>query len=271
MNLIKLNLARNCIKYLINAYGIKAIFIPYYICDTVWQAIREENCRVSFYHIGADFMPVEKLPQNAYIIYPNYYGLCVENCQKLANLYSNLIVDNTQAFYSEPMGLASFYSLRKFFPVTDGAYLYSDKLLNCEFEKDSIDLPLVSPQQDYKKFVQNELFLNEQKDIKFIGEKVEKQMKNIDFQSDKQQRLYLYEKYYKKYDKYNKIHLLPKVDEIPFCYAFSPVSDEIKNEIISKNIPLIRLWKNMPKNYIEYNILNDVVAMPLNSYSKYFL
>ena len=51
---IELNLARNCLKYIIRLYGIKQIFIPYFTCPVVWNAIREENCRVKFYHIGED-------------------------------------------------------------------------------------------------------------------------------------------------------------------------------------------------------------------------
>lgn len=271
MELVKLNLARNCIKYLIRLYGIEEIFIPYYICDTVWQAIREEKCNIRFYHIGNDFLPCEILPKKAYIIYPNYFGLCGENCKKLAHFYPKLIVDNTQAFYFEPIGFASFYSLRKFFPVTNGAYLYLEKSSDSYFEKDLPDFDYVSPEQDYDKFVRNELILNNQKNIKFISDKVENCMANIDFQSDKISRIEIYNKYCKKYNKYNKLHFNADLNNVPYCYPFSPVSDEIKDEIIFSDIPLIRLWKDIPKDFIEYNFADDVVAMPLNSYSSNFV
>ena len=271
MKLVKLNLARNCIKYLIRLYGIKEIFIPYYICDTVWQAIREENCKVKFYHIGSDFMPFETLPKSAYIIYPNYFGLCGENCKKLAHIYSKLIVDNTQAFYSDNTGLASFCSLRKFFPVTNGAYLYVKKSLDCFFEKDNLDLEFVLPQVDFDTFVKNERILDYEKDIKYMSDNVEKAMMNIDFEADKLLRLEIYNKYFEKYDKYNKLHFIADKNNIPYCYPFSPKSQEIKNKIISKGIPLIKLWKDISKDYVEYSFAADIVALPLNSYSKYLL
>ena len=271
MKLIKLNLTRNCIKYLISLYGIEEIFIPYYICDSVWQAIREEGCRVKFYHIGSDFMPVENLPKDAYIIYPNYFGMCGENTRKLASLYPNFISDNTQAFYSRPTGLASFYSLRKFFTVTNGAYLYVKQFLDYSFEKDEINFDFVSPQVDFDTFAQNERILDNEKDIKYMSDKVEKDMMNIDFEADKLVRLEIYNKYFKKYDKYNKIHFKPDINNIPYCYPFSPKSEQIKRETVSKGVPLIRLWKDMPKEFIEYDFLSDVAALPLNSYCINFI
>lgn len=44
--------------------------------------------------------------------------------------YSNLIVDNVQAFYTPPIkGLDTIYTCRKFFGVPDEAYLYTDCIL----------------------------------------------------------------------------------------------------------------------------------------------
>ena len=60
MDVIKLNLARNCLKYLIQVYAIRRIYLPYYTCSVVWNSAREENCEVKFYHIDKDFLPTEK-------------------------------------------------------------------------------------------------------------------------------------------------------------------------------------------------------------------
>ena len=77
--IIKLNLARNCLKYLVRIYGIKEIFVPYYSCDTVWKALRQEGCRLHFYHINKNFMPLCEFNKNDFILYINYFGLCDEN------------------------------------------------------------------------------------------------------------------------------------------------------------------------------------------------
>jgi hypothetical protein len=92
MELIKLNLGRSCLKYIIRAYNIKEIHVPYYCCNTVWNAIVQENCRIKFYHIDEIFMPLKEFDKNDYILYINYFGLHEQNCQKLAQKYPNLIV-----------------------------------------------------------------------------------------------------------------------------------------------------------------------------------
>ena len=56
-NKILLNSARNCLKYILRAYKIPKIHLPYYICPVVRQAIREENVKMEFYHIDKFFMP----------------------------------------------------------------------------------------------------------------------------------------------------------------------------------------------------------------------
>ena len=138
MDVIKLNLARNCLKYLIQVYAIRRIYLPYYTCPVVWNSVREENCEVKFYHIDKDFLPTEKFEENDFILYTNYFGINSKNCKILAKKYPNLIVDNSHSFFCKPLGLASFNSLRKFFNVQNGAYLFTSKQLGQVFEVDKI-------------------------------------------------------------------------------------------------------------------------------------
>ena len=62
--IIKLNTARNCLRYILRAYDIKEIFVPYYFCPTVKSAIRKENVKINFYHIDKNFMPVQNFGEN---------------------------------------------------------------------------------------------------------------------------------------------------------------------------------------------------------------
>ena len=72
-------------------------------------------------------MPAQDFPKSAYIVYPNYFGICDKNIDKLIKIYPKLIIDNAHAFYSKPRGFASFNSAKKFLPVKDGAYLWIGK------------------------------------------------------------------------------------------------------------------------------------------------
>ena len=57
--------------------------------------------------------------------------------KNLSKTIENLIVDNSQAFFSMPEKYPTFYSPRKFFGVPDGAYLYTEKLLDEDLERDT--------------------------------------------------------------------------------------------------------------------------------------
>lgn len=264
MDIIKLNLARNCLKYICKTYRINKIFLPYYTCPVVWNAVREENCEVNFYHIGRDFLPTEEFTKDSFILYTNYFGINSDNCKLLAKKYPNLIIDNSQGFFAEPLGLASFNSLRKFFNVQNGAYLFTSKILEQEFKTDEIELTPISMQKNYEKFLKNELFLDSQKDIKIISPKVEQEMENIDLEKEKRKRIELFKQYAQVFDEYNNIPTTLKDGKIPYCYPFSPNNEKIKQKLLAKNLTLLQLWKNFPKSFIESEILNDTIAFPLD-------
>lgn len=265
MEIIKLNLARNCLKYICKAYGINKILLPYYTCPVVWNSLREENCEVKFYHIDKDFLPTEKFEENDFILYTNYFGINSKNCKKLAKKYPNIIIDNSQGFFSEPLGLASFNSLRKFFNVQNGAYLFTSKQLEQVFEVDKIELQPVSMQEDYEKFLKNELFLDAQKQIKTISPKVEKMMNDIDFEAESIKRVRIFKQYEKVLKNFNNIQLDLNIGDVPYCYPFSPNSEIIKRKLWSKNLVLLQLWKNFPKSFVESEFLNDTIALPLDN------
>ncbi len=124
---MKFKFARDALKYLIKTYNIREIYLPYYLCQVMRHAVFEANCKPIFYHIKDNFMPAQDFPKSAYIVYPNYFGICDKNIDKLIKIYPKLIIDNAHAFYSKPRGFASFNSAKKFLPVKDGAYLWIGK------------------------------------------------------------------------------------------------------------------------------------------------
>lgn len=118
------SLARNALVYLIQKYEIKKIYIPYYLCDVIRHSVFQAGCKPVFYHIDDNFMPALKFPQDSFILYPNYFGICSNNVDKLVKTYPKIIVDNAHAFYAQPQGFASFNSSKKFLPKDEGAFLW---------------------------------------------------------------------------------------------------------------------------------------------------
>ena len=68
------------------------------------------------------------------VLIVNYFGLMDKNIQKFIESYNNIniIIDNTQAFFSNPVWkdkVYNVYSCRKFIGVPDGGYLISKRNL----------------------------------------------------------------------------------------------------------------------------------------------
>ena len=129
---IKLNSGRNAFKYILKIQNVRKVYIPVFICDSIIEPLEELNIEYEFYNIDKNFEIIDEivLKENEKLLYVNYYALKLKYVQKLANRYeSKLIVDNTQAFFELPIiNIDTIYSPRKFFGVSDGGYLYTNKL-----------------------------------------------------------------------------------------------------------------------------------------------
>ena len=118
-----LNSARNALRCIVRAMGVKAIQVPYYTCPVVWHALEAENCELIPYDVDDAFMPLcdaSEVP----LLYTNYFGVCSENVRILKERFPALIVDNAQALFAEPAGTACFWSPRKFFGLPDGGMMW---------------------------------------------------------------------------------------------------------------------------------------------------
>lgn len=111
---LEFDYAREALKYLVREFGIEKMHIPYYLCDVVRHSLVEIGCQPLFYHIDDDFYPKTEFPEEDFILYPNYFGICGVNTEKLVGKYPKLIVDNAHAYFDKPSGFACFNAGHKF-------------------------------------------------------------------------------------------------------------------------------------------------------------
>jgi hypothetical protein len=138
---IKLNSARNCLKYILLAQKPSKIYMPYYMDKSMMEDSLMDMVKYEFYNIDENFEIAGDIAvkENEKIVYNNYYSLKNEYIDKLAEKYKDkLIVDNTHSFFSKPLsGIDTVYSLgSKYFGVPGGGYLFTTRILNNEFEQD---------------------------------------------------------------------------------------------------------------------------------------
>lgn len=126
-NVLAFNCVKSALVYFCETKGIKTVYVPYYLCGSVAEALKTRDILVNFYNISDDFFPIfsKELQADELILIVNYWGqLKEEKIVQLQKQYRNILVDNTQAFFCRPYkGIPTVYSCRKFFGVPDGGYL----------------------------------------------------------------------------------------------------------------------------------------------------
>lgn len=133
--LYKVNLGRTALLWLLESRNCKKLLLPYFLCDSVIDACKNHGIDLEFYHLDPSLMPILSLPngmeEGEWLYLVNYYGqLTDQKIRYFQQTYERIIVDHTHAFYQAPLsGVDTLYSCRKFFGLSDGAYLATDARL----------------------------------------------------------------------------------------------------------------------------------------------
>lgn len=112
----------------------KVIHIPFYICSSVIKACRQAGFRVSFYELNSSFLLplnyLSSIKNSEILLTVNYFGFVDDNptILKVKELRPDITVisDQVQSFwtYDKTEADYSFTSLRKHFPIPEGALVY---------------------------------------------------------------------------------------------------------------------------------------------------
>lgn len=279
-NALRLNTTRNCFEYILRARKYTKVYIPYYTCEVMLEPLKKCNVDYVFYHINEQLEPIEetyRLQPTEAFLYTNYYGLKQRCVERLAEQYGKqLIVDNAQAFFAEPLeGIDTFYSARKFFGVADGAYLYTDAQLDMEFEQDQSYQRMshllmradIGAEVGYGEFRKNDDLLIDNP-IRLMSNLTEKILCSIDYESIKQQRRSNYMQLDEQLRNKNGIHLTMDEDAVPMVYPYLTDDATLRQRLIDNRIYVARYWPNVlnwcrPRD-IEKTLAKDMIPLPID-------
>ncbi len=270
--LIKLNTARNALLYILKARNIEKIYIPYFLCDSVYELCEREGRTYEFYNIDEKFLPKfeKKLNEKEYLYIVNYYGqLNKKQILKIKQKHQNIILDNVQAFFQKPIkGIDTIYSCRKFFGVPDGAYLSTDVMLNESFKiGESRDrfkhvlgrYELGRANEFYPEFKdkENDLKSLEMTSMSNLSQNI---LTAVDYKAVCRKREKNFKTLANKLGKYNKLEIV--LTKGPYVYPFYCNNAKKRRELLSvQGIYIPTLWPNvldcnekLEKDYAE-NIL----------------
>lgn len=276
---LRLNTGRNCLEYILKARGYNKVYIPYYTCAVILEPFQKLGVNYAFYHIDINLEVGEKitLQSGEALLYVNYYGLKQRYVEVLAEQYGErLIVDNTQAFYAKPIaGIDSFYTCRKFFGVPDGAYLYTDKLLEEVLEQDvsydrvgflvkRIDLGAEAGYADFQTLTKALVG----QPIKLMSSLTQRLMQGVDYIGIAQQRRANYLRLHSALCKSNTLSLPLDEDAVPMVYPYLGSVKDLREKLIENKVFVARYWPNMldwtTEDDIEYLLAYQMQPLPID-------
>ena len=226
---LKFDTGRNALRKLIQIYGLKEMHIPYYLCDVVRHTLVEEGCKPIFYHVDDKFYPTKEFPKEDFILYPDYWGVCSENIERLANIYPKLIVDKAHSYFDAPIGIACFNAGHKF--GYKESYLWIKYNNIFEGISDVYNTP-------FNFFLEDAVKARKQKFLEL----------------------------HDKYKDINNLKINIK-SKAPFCYpclvGTIKEADELVKFLKEEGKTVYRYWGPLPKSFNEYKFYSRLVPIPI--------
>jgi hypothetical protein len=276
---IALCTSRNCLQYILDAKAYTRVLIPRYTCEGVLEPLHNLNLEFEFYPVDRNLEPLfnRDLRKGEVFLYINYFGIKGDTVLRLSNTPNDIIIDNSQAFFSKPIeGIDTFYSARKFFGVSDGAYLYTDKKLKKHFRQDiSFDRMLhllkridISANYGYESFKQNEhaLSISEIRKMSVLTGKILSSVNYKGIQKIREENfLYVHEKL----KDYNELHIDINAVTGPMTYPFLRAGNrELREEMHRQKIYAPTYWPNVfnwcQSSDNEYYLAENIIPIPID-------
>ncbi len=279
LNSIRLNSGRNALQYILIANNYTKVYLPYYTCDVLLQPIKNLNLKYEFYSINESFeahFDFEKIKNTEAFLYTNYFGLKDQYIIKIKEKCTNLIIDNAQAFFALPHnGVDTFYSPRKFFGLPDGAYLYSNKLIEKEFPQDIsynrfeqiLRRSDLGAENGYSYFTQNENSLNHLP-IKKMSNLTKAILQSIDYSDVASIRRKNFQYLHDSLNKINQIKFDLINDQVPMVYPFLTDDLSLRKKLIANKVYIAQYWPSVlglvNNSSIEYQYTERLIHLPID-------
>ncbi len=282
-NIARLNTGRAAIYHAFRLTGCKKIHIPYYQCDTVRDFLLRKGCEIDYYSIDCNFNPVNlNAGENEAVLLVNYFGIMSSaRMNELASEYKNVIIDNSQAFFAEPLkDCCNVYSARKFIGVPDGAYVigdsaqrFTDEYEQCYSSDTSLFL-LERIEYGCEGRAYEQRMLNEHRidkeDIKLMSKLTRTILDGTDYEFIKSKRRENFEYAAELFADVNRLNPSAFYDStcVPMVYPLICEDETLLSRLIENKHFQGHWWsyllKEMPQDSFEYYISNFIIPVTID-------
>ena len=275
--LYKVNLGRTALLWLLKERKYKKIILPYFLCESVVEICQNNHIETEFYHLDENLdilYPKKTLNKNECLYLVNYYGQLTDNkILEYQKIYGNIIVDHTHAFFQRPLEhVDTLYSCRKFWGVSDGAYLATDVLLDMDKPRDRSNKRMghilgryeENAGTYYQDMLQNAAQY-ECMEIRLMSRLTQNLLRGIDYKAGKKKR----ENNYRVLkEELNSDNIFTEVTpEGPFVYPYyHEKGQELRKWLATRKIFVPTYWRNVMQEQkpdsLEYRWASDILPLP---------
>lgn len=274
-NCIALNSGRNCLRYLIRTKNITKIWLPKLLCSAISDTCKGEKVKIQYYSVNAQLRPLLSSElEDEWIYLINYYGQYSNaELSSYCKKYRNIIVDNAQAFYSNPLlNVDTIYTCRKFFGVPDGAYLYTtckcneDLLQDESFERMQFLAGRFerSAHEFYADYRKNEAIIDSLP-LKLMSKTTHNLLRGINYSSVASIREENFEYLNQNLKETNLLEI--KLSAGPYMYPYYVKNGRfLRKKLQEMNIYIPLLWPNVKEDLCqtdtEYQLADNILPLP---------
>lgn len=284
-NIVYLNTCRAGIYHAVRCYGVNKVWIAKYQCDVVRDFLERKGLQVLYYDIDERFNPlIERNEKDSAIVLTNYFGVLGDkHFEPLLSKYHNVIIDNAQALFYNPLeGCINCYSPRKFVAAPDGAYVIGKGVNQFSYKTDRSSDTSQFLLMRYEYGCNGEGYRNKKinderidsSDIMYMSPLTKALLDTVDYDKVKQKRTENFNYARSIFDGINKLDV-NDVFEKDCCPMGYPLwtDFEIIPEFHRQHIYQARYWEYLidekESNCLEYNFAKYVALICIDQrYSK---
>lgn len=165
----------------------------------------------------------------------------------------NIIIDNTQAFFSRPLPeIDTFYTCRKFFGVADGAYLYTNKEADFDIPQDYSSSRMLflldrldkSAEEAFSDYHKSEDTLDHD-EIKKMSKITQFIMSSICYKSVADRRISNYTYLHDNLGSSNTLSVDLERKNVPMVYPFLSEDINLRKKLIDNKVYVASYWPNV--------------------------
>ena len=250
--------ARSAFLALLRAGKPARVWMPRYLCDSMYAALREAGVEAVPYAIDEQFEVVTEIDLHAgdWLYYVDYFGVCSDVVTRLLAQFSpgQVVLDYCQAFFAPPRPcLAVIYSPRKFFCVPDGGLVVTDLPLEVPREQDRLSKEraeallerlAVSPESGYSSYVQGESSLAELAPRR-MSQLTSRILASVDFASVRARRNRNFRYLHERLGHLNRLALDPERMDGPMCYPLLIEAEGLRAALIAQRVFVATYWPDV--------------------------